>query len=123
MAIADSHQNIFPSYYRNGKGTELDQVLADPTAVREVACRLLGTPNAHLSKGTDLRFGSHGSLLVDISAGTFYDHEGETGGGLLGGTVDEFWRLVAAAPTAAEAVVPATTVLSHESASWTSGSR
>ena len=32
---------------------------------------------------TELRFGSHGSLAVDLRKGTFYDHEAEQGGGVL----------------------------------------
>ncbi len=36
-----------------------------------------------MSKGGDLRFGSNGSLSIDLAAGTFYDHEGQIGGGLL----------------------------------------
>ena len=47
-----------------------------------VAKHLLGEPNAALSKSGELRFGSHGSLSVDIDKGTWYDHEAEEGGGV-----------------------------------------
>jgi hypothetical protein len=44
---------------------------------------LLGEPNAHLSKATELRFGTHGSMSLDLEKGTFYDHENMVGGGVL----------------------------------------
>ena len=51
--------------------------------MRAVATHLLGAPNAALSKYTELRFGTHGSLSVDLTRGTFYDHENNFGGGVL----------------------------------------
>lgn len=51
--------------------------------IEAVARRLCGEPNPHLSHGTELRFGSHGSLSVRTDKGTFYDHENEVGGGTL----------------------------------------
>jgi hypothetical protein len=48
-----------------------------------VARRLLGDPNAHLSKPAELRFGSNGSLSIDLQSGVFYDHEAKHGGGIL----------------------------------------
>jgi putative DNA primase/helicase len=48
-----------------------------------VARKLLGDPNADLSSKTVLRFGTHGSVAVDLKAGTFYDHENKRGGGVL----------------------------------------
>lgn len=44
---------------------------------------LLGEPNAALSTTTELRFGSNGSLSVDLEKGVFNDHEGGKGGGVL----------------------------------------
>src|SRR5262249_25066240 len=44
---------------------------------------LLGEPNADLSKSKELRFGTHGSVAVDLEHGTFYDHENTVGGGGL----------------------------------------
>ncbi|MFO1127826.1 MAG: AAA family ATPase [Rhodospirillales bacterium] len=52
----------------------------------EIAQRLLGEPNRALSTRTQLRFGTHGSLAVEIGgdeAGTWYDHENKTGGGVI----------------------------------------
>jgi hypothetical protein len=50
----------------------------------DVASRLLGEPNKRLSKkGKELRYGTKGSLAVDLAKGTFFDHETETGGGVL----------------------------------------
>ena len=47
----------------------------------EVAARLLGEPNQRLSKPPkELRYGTHGSLSVNLSDGTFYDHEAGHGG-------------------------------------------
>jgi hypothetical protein len=51
--------------------------------MREVASRLLGKPNKKLSNGKDLRFGTHGSMSIDIKAGVFFDHENNLGGGVL----------------------------------------
>jgi hypothetical protein len=48
-----------------------------------VATALLGKPNPHLSKGTELRFGSNGSMSVDLKKGTFHSHEENQGGGVL----------------------------------------
>src|SRR5947209_4566507 len=48
-----------------------------------VAKLLLGEPNPELSNGHELRYGSHGSLSVDLDAGTWFDHEGKVGGGVL----------------------------------------
>lgn len=48
-----------------------------------VARELLGEPNAKLSSRTELRFGTHGSLSVDLEKGVWYDHEAEEGGGVL----------------------------------------
>ncbi len=51
--------------------------------MQPVAAALLGEPNRHLSNGKELRYGSHGSLSVDLEAGTWFDHENEVGGGVL----------------------------------------
>lgn len=54
--------------------------------IKPVARRLLGEPNQQLSTPTQLRFGSHGSVAVDIrgeKAGTWFDHERNTGGGVV----------------------------------------
>jgi hypothetical protein len=49
-----------------------------------VAARLLGEPNQRLSKPPkDIRYGTHGSLCVDLSNGCFFDHENHRGGGVI----------------------------------------
>jgi AAA domain len=48
-----------------------------------VARRLLGDPNKKLSKKDDLRYGTKGSLSIDLKKGTFFDHEIKAGGGVL----------------------------------------
>jgi hypothetical protein len=48
-----------------------------------VARGLLGEPNKHLSSADELRFGAHGSMSVDLTKGTWFDHEGGEGGGVL----------------------------------------
>ncbi|MDN7131983.1 toprim domain-containing protein [Halomonas sp. MC140] len=48
-----------------------------------IARELLGDPNKELSKGDKLRFGTNGSLSVDLAAGRWYSHEEELGGGVL----------------------------------------
>ena len=52
--------------------------LAEP-----VARALLGEPNTRLSKPHELRYGTHGSLSVNLKDGTFFDHEAVIGGGVL----------------------------------------
>lgn len=52
--------------------------------IGEIATLLLGEPNRRLSTRTQLRFGSNGSIAVEIAgakAGTWFDHENEVGGG------------------------------------------
>jgi hypothetical protein len=48
-----------------------------------VAQHLLGQPNRALSKKDELRFGTNGSLSVDLRKGTFFDFEANEGGGVL----------------------------------------
>ncbi|MCU1718856.1 toprim domain-containing protein [Pseudomonas sp. 5P_3.1_Bac2] len=48
-----------------------------------VARHLLGEPNAVLSKASELRFGNHGSLAVDLNKGVWHDHECGVGGGVF----------------------------------------
>ncbi len=49
-----------------------------------VAHRLLGEPNDGLSKSPrDMRFGTHGSLSINVETGEFYDHEAKIGGGVV----------------------------------------
>jgi hypothetical protein len=52
--------------------------------IGEIARRILGQPNERLSTRTTLRFGTNGSVAVEISgpkAGRFYDFERAIGGG------------------------------------------
>jgi putative DNA primase/helicase len=48
-----------------------------------VAEKLLGTPNSALSSKRELRFGTRGSLSVDLDRGVFHDHEANAGGGVI----------------------------------------
>ena len=51
-----------------------------------VARHLCGDPNLRLSSKEQLRFGSNGSLAVEIGGdrvGTFFDHENQVGGGVV----------------------------------------
>jgi hypothetical protein len=52
--------------------------------IGDIARRLLGEPNKTLSTKTELRFGSKGSVSVEIAGpnrGQWYDHENQIGGG------------------------------------------
>lgn len=49
----------------------------------DVARRLLGEPNKALSTERELRYGSRGSLSVDLDKGVWHDHEAGAGGGVL----------------------------------------
>src|SRR5262249_54257995 len=42
-----------------------------------------GEPNNHLSRANELRFGTNGSLKVDLKLGTWFDFEENEGGGVL----------------------------------------
>ena len=46
-----------------------------------VALRLLGEPRQ--KRGNEWRYGTHGSLAIDIEKGTWFDHEAKKGGGVL----------------------------------------
>src|ERR1035437_6366947 len=48
-----------------------------------VALAVLGEPNRALSSGTELRFGTNGSVSVDLGKGVWADHEAGEGGGVL----------------------------------------
>src|SRR5438874_8252655 len=49
----------------------------------EVARILLGTPNRGLSRGKEMRYGTRGSLSIDLAKGVWRDHETGEGGGVL----------------------------------------
>ncbi|MGH7156012.1 MAG: hypothetical protein ACREF3_18960 [Acetobacteraceae bacterium] len=58
-----------------------------PALIEPVARHLLGEPNRHLSSRTELRFGTNGSISVEIAGdrcGQWYDHESKCGGGIAG---------------------------------------
>ena len=48
-----------------------------------VARQLLGEPNQALSKADELRFGTNGSMAVDLVKGVWHSHESGEGGGVL----------------------------------------
>lgn len=51
--------------------------------IEPVARALFGEPNKRLSSKTSLRFGTHGSMDIDIKKGIAYSHEDSDGGGVL----------------------------------------
>lgn len=51
--------------------------------IEAVARACLGEPNKALSSSKELRFGSHGSMSVDLEKGVWNDHESDEGGGVL----------------------------------------
>ena len=55
----------------------------EPDTIKAVATLLMGEPNAQLSKETELRYGTNGSLSIDLGKNTFFDHETNEGGGIL----------------------------------------
>lgn len=59
--------------------------IADPFGVHmeAVARKCLGEPNARLSTKAELRFGTNGSLSIDLERGVWADHEAATGGGVM----------------------------------------
>ncbi len=51
--------------------------------MRAVALELLGDPNPAHSSKSELRWGTNGSFSIDVTAGTWFDHEAKEGGGVL----------------------------------------
>lgn len=54
--------------------------------IERVARHLLGSPNKALSTRDQWRYGTHGSLAVDVGGdkrGTWFDHQRKEGGGVL----------------------------------------
>ena len=49
----------------------------------QIAEALFDSPNKRMSKGSALRFGTNGSVSVNLDDGQFYDHENKYGGGML----------------------------------------
>ncbi|KQS95362.1 AAA family ATPase [Rhizobium sp. Leaf386] len=56
--------------------------IMEPVA-RRILGEFIGDPNKELSTRTELRWGKNGSVSVDLSKSTFYDHEDQIGGGVL----------------------------------------
>jgi len=54
-----------------------------PLPIKLAADELLGQPNRRLSRVGELRYGTHGSLSVDLSKNTWFDHELGEGGGVI----------------------------------------
>ncbi|MEO0359519.1 MAG: DUF3987 domain-containing protein [Pseudomonadota bacterium] len=50
---------------------------------RAVVEALLGSPNKALSSAGELRYGTRGSLSVDLRKATWFDHEANEGGGMI----------------------------------------
>jgi hypothetical protein len=61
----------------------MTDVLQLVALIEPVARILLGEPNQALSSKLELRYGSRGSLSIDLKKGTWYDHEVGKGGGTL----------------------------------------
>jgi Protein of unknown function (DUF3987) len=62
----------------------LERADIDFAALAEPAARiLLGEPNHTLSSERELRYGTNGSLSINLRDGTYYDHEAKEGGGTL----------------------------------------
>jgi Protein of unknown function (DUF3631) len=53
------------------------------TIMSEVALWLLGEPNPKLSNDAVWRYGTRGSLAVNVRSGTWFDHESNEGGGVI----------------------------------------
>ena len=58
--------------------------IAFDTLMEDVVARLLGEPNHRLSKPPkDVRYGTHGSLSINLVKGVWHDHEANVGGGVI----------------------------------------
>lgn len=58
-------------------------VSIEPIARRILGEALGGEPNKHLSSRTELRWGTNGSIAVDLQKNVWHDHEDQIGGGVL----------------------------------------
>lgn len=54
-----------------------------PGLIKTVAHLLMGEPNVQLSTAKTIRYGTHGSLKIEVEDNIFYDHEQNSGGGIL----------------------------------------
>ena len=52
-------------------------------AIGPVARELMGEPTEESASKGEMRFGTRGSLSVNLKAGTWFDHEADEGGGLI----------------------------------------
>jgi putative DNA primase/helicase len=68
---------------RSGSYTKTARARDFVGLIEPAAVSLLGEPNSRLSNGRELRYGRHGSLVVDLTRGCWHDFEAGTGGGLL----------------------------------------
>jgi hypothetical protein len=57
--------------------------------VEDLARQRFGTPNARLSRAGNLRFGTKGSVSVDVATGRWFDHQAGAGGHLLRGDAQQ----------------------------------
>jgi hypothetical protein len=51
--------------------------------MNDVARELFGAPNRKLSSGHEMRYGTRGSMSIDLREGTWFDFEKKEGGGVL----------------------------------------
>ncbi len=58
------------------------KAIMEPVA-RRILGEAIGDPNKHLSSKSELRWGKNGSVAVDLTKGTWYDHEDQIGGGVF----------------------------------------
>jgi RecA-family ATPase len=80
--MATASNDHFATYGREAMHPAAEAV--DFVAIAsDVAGRLFGPPNNRLSSKTELRFGTNGSMSIDLEAGAYYDHEAKAGGGIL----------------------------------------
>jgi hypothetical protein len=69
---------------RNSNSTDAEHRRQHELRLMEAVARhFYGDPNQRLSSKDELRFGTNGSLSVDLRKGVYYDHENNQGGGPL----------------------------------------
>jgi hypothetical protein len=92
IGLHNSRDRFGPTDVANVAGSAAAlQPTLDASAARDqfascmqlVAVELLGEPNQTLSKPKELRYGSRGSLSIDVALGLWHDHENGHGGGVL----------------------------------------
>ncbi|MGE3699713.1 MAG: hypothetical protein AB7G08_13030, partial [Hyphomicrobiaceae bacterium] len=80
---AGTEHSAIPRFVAGNDRPESNNTSDIAALMPRVAQLLLGEPNRALSSKAELRYGTHGSLAINPSKGTWYSYEEDRGGGVL----------------------------------------